>query len=248
MTTTTAAETIFHGGRVHTVDDARPTADAVAVHGGRIVAVGGDADVLALAGSRTRVIDLRGRTLLPGFQDAHVHPVTAGLDRLRCDLSTASDAEALPASRRRLRRSVPRAAGHRRRRLGDGRLPGWHTVAAAARRDRRRPAGHPREPRRPRQLGQHHGAAPGRHRCLDARPERWAHRARCRRVARRAPCTKAPWISSPASSTRPSDEEWLEGARIGQAELHRLGITAWQEASGNGAIMGAYRRLAEAGA
>ena len=92
MTATSAADLILHGGRVHTVDEDRPTAEAVAVLGGRIVAVGSDADVLALAGSRTRRIDLHGRTLLPGFQDAHVHAVTSGLDRLRCDLTEVEGA------------------------------------------------------------------------------------------------------------------------------------------------------------
>src|SRR3989304_2421463 len=45
-------------------------------------------------GPRPRGVELRGRTLLPGFQDAHVHAVTAGLDRLRCDLRGADDADA----------------------------------------------------------------------------------------------------------------------------------------------------------
>src|SRR5690606_28865090 len=51
-----------------------------------IVAVGGD-DVRELVGPGTEVVDLRGRMLVPGFQDAHVHPVWGGLDLLRCDLA-----------------------------------------------------------------------------------------------------------------------------------------------------------------
>ena len=80
------ADLVLRGGGVHTVDPARPSATAVAVGGGRIVAVGDDGDVAALIGSATRVIELRGRTLLPGFQDAHCHPISSGLDQLRCDL------------------------------------------------------------------------------------------------------------------------------------------------------------------
>src|SRR5687768_1381344 len=82
----TTADLVFRGGHVHTVDGHRPRADAVAVSGERIVAVGSDGDVDPLIGPRTRVIDLAGGLLLPGFQDAHVHPIFGGMDRLQCDL------------------------------------------------------------------------------------------------------------------------------------------------------------------
>jgi predicted amidohydrolase YtcJ len=68
------------------MDAARSWASALAVRDGRIVAVGPDALVRPLIGSSTRVIDLRGRTVTPGFQDAHVHPIHGGLAMLRCDL------------------------------------------------------------------------------------------------------------------------------------------------------------------
>ncbi len=80
------ADLVLRHGAVHTVDDARPGAEAVAVRAGRIVAVGSDADVAPHIGPRTRVIGLQGRTVLPGFQDAHCHPPESGLDELRCDL------------------------------------------------------------------------------------------------------------------------------------------------------------------
>ena len=80
------ADLVFLGGRVATMDAARSWASALAVRGGRIVAVGPDAAVRPLIGPPTRVIELRGRTLTPGFQDAHVHPVHGGLSMLRCDL------------------------------------------------------------------------------------------------------------------------------------------------------------------
>jgi hypothetical protein len=82
----TAADLVLRGGAVHTVDPVRPRAEAVAVRSGRIVAVGSDREVGQRIGPRTRVVELRGRTLLPGFQDAHCHPCTSGLDQLRCDL------------------------------------------------------------------------------------------------------------------------------------------------------------------
>jgi hypothetical protein len=68
------ADTVFLDGAVYTVDAARPTAAAVAIAQGRIVYVGTDAGARKYVGSKTRVIDLQGRTLLPGFQDSHLHP------------------------------------------------------------------------------------------------------------------------------------------------------------------------------
>ena len=87
MTETGTADLAFVNGAVYTVDAARPTAKAVAVRGGAIVAVGEDEDVRELIEPSTEVIDLRGRMLLPGFQDAHVHPPSGGLEMLRCNLS-----------------------------------------------------------------------------------------------------------------------------------------------------------------
>src|SRR4051794_10834414 len=73
------ADLVLIGGRIATMDPARRMADALAIVDGRITAVGADAAVRRWIGPRTRVIDLRGRTVTPGFGDAHVHPVTAGL-------------------------------------------------------------------------------------------------------------------------------------------------------------------------
>lgn len=85
----TYADLVFaggpYGGRVFLSDASRGRADAVAVSGGRIVAVGSDAT--ELIGPETEVVDLDGRMLIPGFQDAHVHPLWGGLDMLRCDLA-----------------------------------------------------------------------------------------------------------------------------------------------------------------
>lgn len=80
------ADLVLEAGRVFTADAARSWASAVAVRGGRIVAVGGDREVRPLVGPATRVVALRGRTVTPGFVDAHVHPVSAGVEQLRIDL------------------------------------------------------------------------------------------------------------------------------------------------------------------
>jgi predicted amidohydrolase YtcJ len=71
------------------MDRARSDVSAVAVRAGRIVAVGRDEAIRAFVGPRTRVIDLRGRTVTPGFGDAHIHPVSAGVGQMRCNLQGA---------------------------------------------------------------------------------------------------------------------------------------------------------------
>lgn len=100
---------LFRGGRVFAPtgpdgEGAGPFDGAVLVRGGRIAAVGPEAEVVRrareLGASRTETVDLAGGLLVPGFVDAHVHPVHAGLDRAACDLSEAGD---LPGYQERVR-------------------------------------------------------------------------------------------------------------------------------------------------
>ncbi|HWD03967.1 MAG TPA: amidohydrolase [Amycolatopsis sp.] len=86
--------TIFRGGRVFTADAAGTIASAVAVADGKIAAVGGHRAVEPFLRAADEVVDLRGGLLLPGFGDAHVHPVMGGLERIRCDLTGATTADA----------------------------------------------------------------------------------------------------------------------------------------------------------
>jgi predicted amidohydrolase YtcJ len=79
---TAVPDLILHNGRVITVDARDRVAQAVAVAGSKIVAVGSNADVLKLAGPTTRRIDLRGRAVTPGLLDAHAHFASTGADRL----------------------------------------------------------------------------------------------------------------------------------------------------------------------
>src|SRR5687767_6725419 len=67
------ADVILVGGTFVTMDPLRPRADAVAVLGGRIEAVGSDAEIRRMAGPRTRVIDLAGGSATPGLVDGHCH-------------------------------------------------------------------------------------------------------------------------------------------------------------------------------
>lgn len=83
------ADLILHNGNIWTVDPAQPRAQAVAISRGRFLAVGSNSDVLNVAAAGVRKMDLGGKTVLPGFLDAHSHPADAGRLHLRmvdCDL------------------------------------------------------------------------------------------------------------------------------------------------------------------
>ena len=86
-----AADTIYHNGTVLTINDQQPSAEAVAIRDGFIIAVGDEAQVLQLAGDLTRKIDLGGKTLLPGFVDSHSHAYGIGLQALSANLLPPPD-------------------------------------------------------------------------------------------------------------------------------------------------------------
>jgi predicted amidohydrolase YtcJ len=67
------ADLILHNAKIYTADDAKPRAEAIAVRGDRIVAVGTSAEILSFKGASTRVIDARGAAVLPGLHDSHGH-------------------------------------------------------------------------------------------------------------------------------------------------------------------------------
>ncbi len=67
------ADVIYHGGPIVTVDENNPNAEALSVKGGRIVAVGNKDDVLKMKTDSTRIVDLQGKTMVPGFLDGHSH-------------------------------------------------------------------------------------------------------------------------------------------------------------------------------
>ena len=86
-------ELVLHNGSIFTVNPGQPRAQAIAISGGRIIAVGSDADVLHLASGLTKKVDLGSKTVVPGFIDAHSHPAMAGVMHLRmvdCDLRSIS--------------------------------------------------------------------------------------------------------------------------------------------------------------
>ncbi|MGX9350787.1 amidohydrolase [Shimia sp. W99] len=87
------ADTIYSGGPILTIEDAMPKAEAVAVKDGRILAVGTNADMVAHSGGSTKVFDLDGRAMLPGFVDSHGHAVLGGLQAMSANLLAPPDGD-----------------------------------------------------------------------------------------------------------------------------------------------------------
>ncbi|MER3436387.1 MAG: amidohydrolase, partial [Chloroflexota bacterium] len=99
---------VLVNGRILTMDPDRPEVTAVAILGGRIAAIGSDADVRAAVGSRVETIDLRGRTATPGLNDAHAHPMSVGHALSDLNLATPPNAS--------IRDIIERVAAETRRR------------------------------------------------------------------------------------------------------------------------------------
>src|SRR5256885_5898546 len=90
----TEPELILYNGSFWTVNSRQPRAQAVAISNRRFLAIGSNEEILALAAGNAKKVDLGGKTVLPGFIDAHSHPAEAGLSHLRmvdCDLRSIAD-------------------------------------------------------------------------------------------------------------------------------------------------------------
>jgi predicted amidohydrolase YtcJ len=240
------ADLLLTGGSVHTVDDAGTVAEAVAVKDGRIAVVGRASELAELAGPGTRVIELEGQTVLPAFQDAHLHPLDGGLLAVVCNLhETYSADECLDVISRY-------AAEHPEREWITG--DGWSMDFFEG--------GNPDKerldavvPDRPVYLENRDGhtawvnsralelagidasradPADGRiQRAPDGTPTGALHEGAMRLVEDLAP---------PVSQT-----EWEHALLSAQAELHALGITAWQDAVVTPETLPAYLAVAERG-
>lgn len=224
-----AADLAFVHGGVYTVDAVNPRAEAVAVRGGTIVAVGTDEEIRERIDRSTEVVDLAGRMLLPGFQDAHVHPPSGGVEMLRCNLSDAYSLE-------RYERIVAAyAAEHRDAEWIEG--GGWSMDVF--------PGGAPSKkildrlvPGRPVYLPSRDGhSAWVSSRALElagvgaATPD--PSDGRIERDAEGAPTgtLHEGAMHLVGDLVPPTTEQvWEEGLRVAQRYLHSLGITAWQDA------------------
>jgi len=87
------AELALTGGAIYTVDGSRSWAQAIAISDGRIVYVGTDAGAKDHIGPETKVVDLKGHMVVPGFQDVHIHPISGGIEANACDLNAAATVE-----------------------------------------------------------------------------------------------------------------------------------------------------------
>jgi predicted amidohydrolase YtcJ len=240
------ADLVFIGGHVHTVDPGRPRADAVAIRGDRIVAVGSDSEVRGLIGPRTRVVDLAGRLLLPGFQDVHIHPIFAGVDRLQCDVREARGRDEVLAAIRSYVTTHPDDAWI----IGSG----WYMADFENGTPRRedldaivadRPAFLPNRDghstwvnSKALELAGIDRDTPdpddGRiERDPDGTPTGTLHEGAARTVERLMP--------------EVTGDLMADGLRLAQAYLHALGITAWQDAILRPEDQAVYRAAAEAG-
>ena len=240
------ADLVLTGGVVLTMDPAAPRAEALAVAGGKIVAVGGAPDVGELVGPATRVVDLRGRMVLPGFQDSHVHPPVSGLERMRCDLNDAAGADAV------LRSIGDYARSH----------PGLEWITGGGWTLSDFPGGTPGR-------GLLDGAAGDRPVFLTNRDGHgaWVSSAALRlagvtavtpdpvdgRIEREPDGSPAGMLHEGAMDLverilpPTSEKEWLQAIRAAQAHLHALGITAWQDAWVLDEHFAAYQALDAAG-
>ncbi|RPJ03775.1 MAG: amidohydrolase, partial [Deltaproteobacteria bacterium] len=82
------ADLVLSGGKVITVDKAFTIAQAVAVKNGVIAAVGSDEEIKNWIGPETEVLKLEGKTVVPGFNDSHMHPIIYGMDLLKVNCGT----------------------------------------------------------------------------------------------------------------------------------------------------------------
>ncbi len=84
------ADLALRNGAIYTMNGARSWAETIAIDDGRIVYVGTDAGATDYVGPQTQVVDLKGRMVLPGMQDVHIHPISGGIEANGCDLNAAS--------------------------------------------------------------------------------------------------------------------------------------------------------------
>lgn len=105
------ADLVVLNGKVWTVDAAKPRAEAIAVVNDRIAAVGSNEEIKKWLGPHTRTLDARGKTVLPGLIDAHVHFSTGGFDVSGVQLKDARNREDLRRASANTRKSFPKANG-----------------------------------------------------------------------------------------------------------------------------------------
>jgi predicted amidohydrolase YtcJ len=243
------AELVLVGGVVYTLDGARPWAEALAIGGdGRLLAVGSREEAMRHRGPDTRVVELGGQLVLPGFHDTHVHPVTGGIELGQCALAGIGTLEALEVALREC--DEARARAGRPWLLGGG----WELTLF--------PQGNPSRawldaiaPDVPAFLISADGHSA------------WLNSEGLRRAGITAVTADPPngrierdAAGEPSGTLREdaaalvdpvlpklSSEEYDDGLRRGLALANRFGITGWHEAAAEPEVLAAYERLARSG-
>jgi len=100
-------DVVLYNGNFWTLDEAQPTAQAVTISDGRFIAVGSNDEILHLTSARTKKIDLAMKTVLPGFNDAHSHPVLSGVEQLRNVACDSDSIEKIQAALRERAQKTP---------------------------------------------------------------------------------------------------------------------------------------------
>ena len=240
------ADLALLGGSLLTIAPLGGPASALAVRGGRIVTVGRDDEVREHIGPKTRVVELGGRTVVPGLQDAHVHPIGAGLDAIRCYLHDRTGLDAYLVAIAAYLEQRPEVE--------------WITGGGWSMDDF--PGGTPRAEDLDRVVADRPAFLPNRdghgawvntlaleragitaetpdppdgriERNPDGSPSGTLHEGAAHLVERLIP--------------QDTEQEMLDALAWAQTELHRLGITAWQDAWVLRDMIDVYRRFAEQG-
>ncbi len=237
---------VITGGPIITLDDDRRRVEGVAIRDGRLVIVGTADEARAAIGPQTLVVDLAGRALLPAFHDAHVHPVSAGVELGQCNLNDLPTADAVLTA-------VARCVDAQRDRpwlIGGGFVLTAFPGGAPHRRDLDRLTGS-----RPAALSSSDGHT------------WWVNSAALRLagITRTTPDPPAGRIERDRSGeptgvlresatglvgrhvppTSPAEHE--AGLRRALVAMHQVGIVSFQEANASTDIVAAYRAVARAG-
>jgi predicted amidohydrolase YtcJ len=250
----TATERIFYNAKIFTGELEHPYAEAVAIRGDKIMAVGSYADIKLSVGKDAKVIDLQGKTLLPGLIDSHAHPMDGGLSLTGADVGDqmqsvdqlAEFVAAAQKSRKGMRGDILFISGLP--------LAFWSKIDEL---NARFDSGvYVQQPVFLEGMDGHTG---------------WANRALLSKagvtkefVSRLSDLERSYYgvghdlepngfaVDSGLSKIRtvvpePTKEQWLEGGRAAVQYLHSLGITAWLDAVANEPVLSTYKSLAERG-
>jgi predicted amidohydrolase YtcJ len=250
----TATERIFYNAKIFTGELEHPYAEAVAIRGDKIVAVGSYSDVMLTVGKDAKVIDLQGKTLLPGLIDSHAHPMDGGLSLTGADVGDQMQ------SVDQLAEFVATAQKNRKGMRGDILYVSGLPLAFWSKTDElnaRFDSGiYAQQPVFLEGMDGHTG---------------WANRALLNKagvtkefVSHLSDLERSYYgvgrdlepngfaVDSGLSKIRtvvpaPTKEQWLEGGRAAVQYLHSMGITAWIDAVANEPVLSTYKSLAERG-